>query len=69
MFFFVLLFAIPVGIALAASYFIYILVRNRLIKAGNPRPKIVGLIVSVISFIIISCTIFYAIIANLNFTR
>lgn len=62
-----ILFMIPVVIALPVSYLIYIIIRNRLIKSGNPRPKAISWMVAIVTFLLIVFGILYWF--AVNFTR
>jgi hypothetical protein len=66
----ILLFGLPIIIAFAASYFIYIILRNRLINAGNAQPKTISLIVAIISFILIVwALLFLAVVLGMSLSR
>lgn len=64
----IFLFVLTIGIALIASYFIYIIVRNRLIRSDNSNPQVISLIVAVVSFALITCTILFLIFV-MTFSR
>lgn len=64
----IFLFVLTIGIALIASYFIYIIVRNRLIRSDNSTPQVISLIVAVVSFALITCTILFLIFV-MTFSR
>lgn len=67
-FFFIIL-ILPIIIGLVAGYFVALLVYNKLLKAGSKYPKTIRVITYIITFLLVTGTIYVLINDNFRFER
>jgi uncharacterized membrane protein YidH (DUF202 family) len=60
---------LPLGIAIAAGYFVSLLIYNQLVKAGNKHPRTFRAISFIVSFALVLVAIFWLILANIRLER